>query len=248
VNLAAISYDAVETLKRFAAANHISYPLLSDTGSAVIKAFGLLNTNMPPSVFAYGVPFPGQFLLSPDGIVREKFFLPNYRLRTAGSAVLMELTGEGAAGNTTVLATQPLRARIELSAGSAFTGQQLAFSLAFSVGEGWHIYGAPLPESYTPLSMRLDDEVVAQWSLDLPAPVPMRFAELNETLPVYRGEFRGRGKLLIKSQLEPGEYHLRGTLSFQACHATICEPPRTLAWELPVKVLPAVPAPPKPAS
>jgi hypothetical protein len=37
-------------LRRFSAAYHISYPMLSDSGSVVIRDFGILNTNVPPDV------------------------------------------------------------------------------------------------------------------------------------------------------------------------------------------------------
>jgi hypothetical protein len=246
MNLAAVSYDSVETLKRFSDAYHISYPLLSDAGSTTITAFGLFNTNMPPGVFAYGVPFPGTYLLGPDGVVREKFFLPNYRLRTTGSAMVMKLTAHGVSGNAVVISEEPLQARVELSATTAFTGQQVGLQVTCSVADGWHVYGAPLPQGYTPLSLKLDDQLAAEWSIDLPAPTPLRLAALNETLPVYQGEFRCGGRVLIKSQLEPGDYKLRGTLSFQACSESICEPPRSVDWELPIAVRAMVPAPPKP--
>jgi peroxiredoxin len=47
VNAAQISYDSQEVLARFAKAYKITYPLLSDKGSVVIRKFGILNTNVP---------------------------------------------------------------------------------------------------------------------------------------------------------------------------------------------------------
>ena len=50
--------------------------MLSDKGSVVIGEFGILNTNVPPDVARfYGIPFPGQYLIAPDGTVRTSFFL-----------------------------------------------------------------------------------------------------------------------------------------------------------------------------
>ena len=34
--------------------------MLSDQGSQVIRAYGILNTNIPKSLPLYGIPFPGQ--------------------------------------------------------------------------------------------------------------------------------------------------------------------------------------------
>jgi len=49
--------------------------MLSDQGSQVIRAYGILNTNIPKSLPLYGIPFPGQYLIGPDGVVRDKQFL-----------------------------------------------------------------------------------------------------------------------------------------------------------------------------
>ena len=68
-------------LKRFADAHHITYPLLSDRGSAVIQKFGIFNSNIPEGNMFYGVPFPGDFVLAADGTVTDKHFLPNYQTR-----------------------------------------------------------------------------------------------------------------------------------------------------------------------
>jgi len=39
----------------------------------VIRAFGIFNTNIPEDhKMMYGIPFPGDYLLTPDGIVRDK--------------------------------------------------------------------------------------------------------------------------------------------------------------------------------
>ena len=42
LGVAAISYDPVPTLAEFASRRSITFPLLSDAGSATIKAFGIL--------------------------------------------------------------------------------------------------------------------------------------------------------------------------------------------------------------
>ncbi len=44
LGIAAISYDAPEILAEFSRRRGITFPLLSDAGSAVIKAYGILNT------------------------------------------------------------------------------------------------------------------------------------------------------------------------------------------------------------
>src|SRR5271163_3066389 len=57
INAASITYDSGEILKNFAAANKIEYPLLSDVGSRAIRAFGILNTNVPEGhPMMFGMP------------------------------------------------------------------------------------------------------------------------------------------------------------------------------------------------
>ena len=55
--ICAISYDPVEVLGRFAEKFSITYPLLSDADSAVIRRFGILNTSIPEGHPWYGVPW-----------------------------------------------------------------------------------------------------------------------------------------------------------------------------------------------
>ena len=65
IGLAAISYDPPATLKAFAAARGITFPLLSDSGSATIKAYGLLNEQATGKTA--GIPHPGTFMLDHAG-------------------------------------------------------------------------------------------------------------------------------------------------------------------------------------
>ena len=62
-HLAVISYDPVPVLAEFAARRGITFPLLSDAGSAIIRRFGILNTTVPETNDLFGYPFPGTFIL-----------------------------------------------------------------------------------------------------------------------------------------------------------------------------------------
>jgi peroxiredoxin Q/BCP len=75
IQVIAISYDPVAALSTFAGKKKITYPLLSDPDSKVIKEFGVLNTEGKHKIEA-GTPHPGTFVLDPDGIVRAKLFRP----------------------------------------------------------------------------------------------------------------------------------------------------------------------------
>ena len=96
INAAAITYDSREVLADFAEAHQISYPLLSDVGSKVIRDFGIFNTNIPPDhKMMYGIPWPGDYLIAPDRTVRDKVFLRSYEHRASASElVLRHFPGE----------------------------------------------------------------------------------------------------------------------------------------------------------
>jgi peroxiredoxin len=56
LGLAAVSYDSVAALKNFADRQHITYLLLSDPDSKIIRAFGILNETVTPGTMTYGIP------------------------------------------------------------------------------------------------------------------------------------------------------------------------------------------------
>ena len=167
VDLASISYDSQEILRRFADTHHLTYPLLSDVGRLVIRTFGSLNPNVPPDIAPFdGMPFRGRYLIGADGTVREKFFLPDYQTRVSASQVLLKNFGGSVGENATTIQAEELRVTLRLSDTRSFAGQQLGFDVEFALEPGWHIYGGPLPENYRQTSLRFDEELVTNQSLD----------------------------------------------------------------------------------
>jgi len=83
--LVAVSYDPIETLKSFAEASGITYPLLSDAGSKTIDAYGIRNTAMDGKKFGAndlsGVPHPGTYIIDKEGVIQKKLFLERYQTR-----------------------------------------------------------------------------------------------------------------------------------------------------------------------
>jgi peroxiredoxin len=242
VHVATISYDPPETLKQFAGAHQITYPMLSDQGSAVIREFGILNTNIPPDTRFYGILFPGQYLLAPDGTLRDKLFLSDFETGLSASEMLLTHYGIPAAENGVTVNVEDVRATIILSDKRGFGGQRLGTRVDFKVAPGWHIYGKPLPEGYTPTSVEFDQSLVASQALRLPKPKPVKFELLGEALPVYEGEFKGEGYIVLNQKLAAGEQKLTGTINFQECNDNICKLPQSVHFEIPIKIEPYVPA------
>jgi Disulphide bond corrector protein DsbC/AhpC/TSA family len=228
-------------LHRFGNAYHIDYPMLADKGSVVIREFGILNTNVPPDVTRfYGIPFPGQYLIAPDGTVKDKLFLADYQERPTASELLLKDFGVG--GNSITVKAADISAEVTISDAKSYSGHRLGVTVAFEVAPGWHIYGAPLPYEYTSTQVKFSADFVQSQSLTFPPSTPLKLKVLNQTFPVYSGSFKTVGDILLKQQLPPGDYKLTGTIEFQACNDSECKIPQSVPFALPLKINPMVPA------
>jgi DsbC/DsbD-like thiol-disulfide interchange protein len=129
-------------------------------------------------------------------------------------------------------------AQISLSADRASAGRQLGVAVSIAVAPGWHIYGEPLPdgEGLTPTSIKFESDLLARQTLKLPKPTPLRFEILNQTYPVYTGNFKALGNLVLNQKIKPGDYSIPGTFNFQLCNDSMCEPPQAVPFELPIKI------------
>lgn len=58
----------------FADTAGITFPMLSDVGSATIRAYGLENEDL-------GIPHPGTLVIDANGVIQAKVFLNGYRKR-----------------------------------------------------------------------------------------------------------------------------------------------------------------------
>ena len=211
----------------------------------MIREFGILNKNIPKGHPFYGIPFPGDYLLSPDRTVRAKYFLPDYQTRVASSEILLNEFGTISSGKSVSITTGDVRIVVTPSTDHAVAGQEIGVAADFSVAKGWHIYGQPLPANYTPTTIAFDGDHVAKQAFEFPEPEKITFPELGETLPVYAGSFRSKGKIVTRNELKPGDYQLKATLSFQECSNQICKIPQSTAFEIPFRIDPIASAPPK---
>jgi hypothetical protein len=99
-------------------------------GSKVIRAFGILNTNVPEDhKMMYGMPWPGDYLIAPDGTVRDKLFLRNYEHRPSASQLILRHYGSGSGENSVEIKTDVLTVTVSLSAERCFPGQELGVAL-----------------------------------------------------------------------------------------------------------------------
>tara|TARA_R110002072_G_scaffold142868_1_gene288690 strand:- start:689 stop:976 length:288 start_codon:yes stop_codon:yes gene_type:complete len=94
--VATVTYDDVGKLQRLDKRQKIDYPMLSDVGSNIIRAFGLLAENYPEGSFYYGVPQPVIVVLDADGRVSHRFSEGHYSIRPDIDDVLAVLRKDAA--------------------------------------------------------------------------------------------------------------------------------------------------------
>lgn len=87
-NVATMTYDSVTSLKEAEEEYETTFPMLHDEDSAHIKAMGILNAQYEPGNRAYGIPYPGIFVLDNKGVIRAKLAEEDYRIRPDFSLVL----------------------------------------------------------------------------------------------------------------------------------------------------------------
>jgi peroxiredoxin len=84
----AITYDAPEKQQPFIDRFDIQYPILSDIEATTVKNLGILNTQYSEGDRAYGIPYPGIYVLDTNKKIVGKIFIEGYKQRMTTSSVL----------------------------------------------------------------------------------------------------------------------------------------------------------------
>jgi hypothetical protein len=245
LGVAALSYDSVELLSEFAQRKHISYPLLSDPDSAVIRRFGLLNEGVPPGDKAQGVPLPGTFVVDAAGVIREKFFERSYRERQTAASVLLR-EGGAVAGATRETIADQFSLSLSSSNEAVAPGERFTLVLDFVMNDKRHAY-APGAKDYRPLAVHLDpDPLIEVHPPIFPTPGTFHFAPLDETVPVYQGRFRVLQDVTLRVgplaaerlKSEAPSLTITGSVAYQVCSDRKCYPPSSLPVRWKVGLVP----------
>ncbi len=240
----AISYDAVDVLSSFASRYGIEYPLLSDVGSRAIREVGLFNhqivqqqaaNGFPVRESYFGLPYPGTFVLDEAGVVRDRWFEQNYRVRPTPSAIFEESFGadesaaveaEGHAGD--------LAARVWAGTDTYHPLQLLNLNVDLAIPDGLHVYTTPIPDGYVPLSISIDplDELDVR---EIKQPPSRRFhmEALGETFQILEGNTRIRVPIVLSKNV--GDVDLAIRIGYQACSDSECFMPSELSLNLPLR-------------
>jgi peroxiredoxin len=240
IGVAAISYDSQEILADFSQRRGITFSLLSDTASEVIREYGLLNTvvaealdsagaNDPDvqadvakyiSVFGanesqLGMAFPGTFVLDREGRVTERFFEEYYQDRNTSASILLTLE----AGTPPVTAVEAATEHLELLAypsnQSITVGTRFSMVVDVDPRPGMHVY-APGADSlgYRVISLSFESTPEVQFeAVEFPASEIFYFEPLDERVPAYQRPFRLRQEAVVARSTEAAQsLRERGTL------------------------------------
>ena len=238
LGLAAISYDSPAVLKSFADRKHINFPLLSDSESKVIRAFGILNDTQQPGSMTYGIPYPGTYIVDPKGVVISKYFEDDYRERTTASDILVRQFGETASTSGAAIEAKQVRLTAGASTTTARPQQRIVLTLDLALRPGMHVY-APGVANYIPIEWKLDEgPFVKLHELKYPPSKKLRLKAIKEIAPVYVGRVRLSREITFGAEntLRPlltaaGDLVLKGSFRYQACDDRKCYLPETVPVE-----------------
>ncbi len=237
-----ISYDPADVLREFADRRGITYPMLSDPDSAIIRAFGLFNEEIEPGTRDYGVPHPAIFFVDRTGRVIRKYMEERYYHRRA-LATILAADGEPADLQTVwQVDGEQVAIRALTFQREVYPGNRFALMVDVEPRPGLHVYTPGAGAEYRPLALRVHPQpYLAVDDPGYPAPDETWTSPLEERVPVYTRRARIRVEVVLgtRQDLKPvydagGTLEVTGTLSFQACSDTVCWSPQDVAvtWAL----------------
>jgi len=237
--LCAISYDSVEILHNFAERRGITYPLLSDPDSSIIRSFGLFNEQVAPDSRDYGIPHPGIFLVDAGGIVRERFFEEKYWNRITTPSVFWRL-GLDLAATASAVEREHLRIRTAASDETVSPGNRFTLFVDVEPAPGVHVYGPDVGGGYQGLALAIDPPAhILSHAPVYPPAAQLRLPWTDERLTGYARSFRVAVDISLGTRLElapllEAGHGLRipGMLRLQACDNRVCWAPEAipLVW------------------
>lgn len=252
IKLYTISYDDPQAIADFVEAHRIPYPILSDIDSAVIREFGILNTEVEPGdVPIYGVPFPGTYVVDERGVVIEKFFHDTYKKRDGPENMI-----DTALGQIQLDPNEPsaaftddgirVSATLHGAGGVLKQGAMRRLVVRFELGEGLHIYSDPVPEGMIPARVDVEGPpgLVVEEAI-VPPTETLHLAGLDLDLQVWSGvvdfviPVYPNAELLSEMRpLDEKETTIEVNIRYQACDDETCLLPRNRKLTLVVPMAP----------
>jgi len=240
-----ITYDSPEILANFDKRQNITIPTLSDPKSEIIRAFGILNVHVPKDHMAYGVPFPGTFIVDQNGIVKSKYFEDLYRDRVSAPTILLREFGSAAGTRETDVRTSHMEMKYHSTRDTVRPNLRFTLVADFELKPKMHVY-APGVQGYIPIRFEIEPSpYFTVHPTEYPPAEDLYLPAIKETVSVFQGSYEVRqditmlGNTELESVLKGNrEIKIRGKLRYQACDDKICYLPQTVPLEWTLKLDP----------
>ncbi len=250
IRLYAISYDEIGALEEFASHHGITFDLLSDEGSRVIREFGILNHHVTEEQVPYhGIPFPGTYLIDQAGLVTAKAFHRSLAQRESAEGLIDAALGE-------------ILLRSEEPTAEHTGGDGIGFSMTYHGGggvlrggairrlvvrvdlpDGLHIYDEPVPAGMVATSISLvGPDGLRALPVEKPPTHPLELPGVGQlqvwsgtvdfVMPVWATDDIAS---LVRSD-SPDQVSIELDIAYQACDDEACRLPHTERLTLDVSV------------
>lgn len=216
LGLAAVSYDSAAVLQNFAQRQKITFPLLADHESQVIRQFGVANREYrkgtqldvdQEKVYfdgvgrtpVYGLAYPSVFVLGPDGKVIWRFVSETSELRLTGAAILERAVGVPVDQSRVLLPPGRVQVSVTSSNTTVGLGNELFLGVELKLPPGLHVYDPKVQQEYKGLNWEVTPSDC--WTAGepvFPASQPLRVPFAPDPLPVFTGTVRLRRALLLR--------------------------------------------------
>jgi peroxiredoxin len=238
MGLAAISYDSPAILTAFSRQHGITFPLLSDQGSATIKRYGILNpvpaealgpnasnpavkadvqkyvSVVRPTAAMVGIAFPGTFILDRQGRVKSRYFEDFYVERNTVSSIMLQLGVHSAPVRATKISGAHLDVTTYPSDAAIAPGNHFALALDVQPGPNIHVY-APGAKGYHVIALKVAPQPYLRvLPMKYPPSQIYYFKPLKERDPVYQKPFTLVQDLVLDGSLQ-AQAAMRGKQSLK---------------------------------
>jgi len=236
----ALSYDEPDALRDFRDAHGITFTLLSDPASEVIRAFGILNELIDENDHPwFGIPYPGTYVTDAAGVIQAKFFENNLAVRAGPEQMLRALRGEAPDVEGASAASPPAEVEVDvfLDGDALAPTVQKDLVVRFRVPEGRHVYALPAPEGSRAVDVVLDENpVVVARAIERPGTDAHQLAGTDEVFEVHHDTFELRLPLTVNRgpSKQLAEIAISGEVRWQVCDDAVCDIPTSRRFELSV--------------
>ncbi len=223
LGLAAISYDSTGVLSDFAKRKSITFPLLSDHESEVIRLYGLadqkyrkgmeldveteqLYFNSVGRVPVFGLSYPAVFVLTRDHRVKWRFVSEGPELRLTGAAILEEAVGGIADESRTPVPSRNVAVTATATNTFVGLGTRIRIGLELKIPKGFHVYSPDVGSEYKGVSWQMDPtDCLVTGEPAYPKPEWKLMKSTGENLPVYEDAVRISREIIVKPAIRASD-------------------------------------------